>query len=274
MVADDGRDTPWLVRERAIREAQAATAAHVALQRQRDAEHQRELARQAAARAAAERERIDDATRGWAERRREQVVQAATRRVPQAPWGKSASAGAGGAAGRTASTSAAELAAELAAEDMAAKDTAAAEMAAEPAAEDRAAEDTAAAEPKLDWKEKDEKAVLREMRERDEQQIAHQAEEKAAENEAIQAALTVSAERRAVKAGAQEEGNAEEARQNRAIVAAEQRGQVWASQAGAHHGAHTSPTPLHALHALHGALQRPKEPGPTWIGIAYSDHWA
>ncbi|KOO31182.1 hypothetical protein Ctob_006991 [Chrysochromulina tobinii] len=82
------------------------------------------------------------------------------------------------------------------------------------------------------------------MRERDEQQIAHQAEEKAAENEAIQAALTVSAERRAVKAGAQEEGNAEEARQNRAIVAAEQRG------------------------------QRPKEPGPTWIGIAYSDHWA
>jgi hypothetical protein len=112
------------------------------------------------------------------------------------------------------------------------------------------------------------------MRERDEQQIAHQAEEKAAENEAIQAALTVSAERRAVKAAAQEEGNAEEARQNRAIVAAEQRGQVWASQAGAHHGAHTSPTPLHALHALHGASQRPKEPGPTWIGIAYSDHWA
>jgi hypothetical protein len=239
-----------LVRERAIREAYAATAAHVALQRQRDAEHQRELARQAAARAAAERERIDDATRGWAERRREQVVQAATRRVPQAPWGKSASAGAGGAAGRTASTSAAELAAELAAEDMTAKDTAAAEMAAEPAAEDRAAKDTAAAEPKLDSKEKDEKAVLKDMRERDEQHIAHKAEEKAA---------------------AQEEGNAEEARQNRAIVAAEQRGQVWASQAGAHHGAHTSPTPLHALH---GALQRPKEPGPTWIGIAYSDHWA
>ena len=252
MEADGGCDTPWLVRERAIREAHAATAAHVALQQQRDAEHQRELARLAAARAAAERERIDDATRGWAERRREQVVQAATRRVPQAPWGKSASAGAGGAAGRTASTSAAELAAEL-------------------AAEDRAAKDTAAAEPKLDWKEKDEKAVLREMRERDEQHIAHQAEEKAAENEAIQAALTVSAERRAVKAAAQEEGNAEEARQNRAIVAAEQRGQVWASQAGAHHGAHTSPTPLHALH---GALQRPKEPGPTWIGIAYCDHWA
>jgi hypothetical protein len=163
MAADDGRDTPWLVRERAIREAYAATAAHVALQQQRDAEHQRELARQAAARAAAERERIDDATRGWAERRREQVVQAATRRVPQAPWGKAASAGAGGAAGRTASTSAAELAAELAAEDMTAKDTAAAEMAAEPAAEDRAAKDTAAAEPKLDSKEKDEKAVLREM---------------------------------------------------------------------------------------------------------------
>ena len=169
MEADGGCDTPWLVRERAIREAHAATAAHVALQQQRDAEHQRELARLAAARAAAERERIDDATRGWAERRREQVVQAATRRVPQAPWGKSASAGAGGAAGRTASTSAAELAAEL-------------------AAEDRAAKDTAAAEPKLDWKEKDEKAVLREMRERDEQHIAHQAEEKVAENEAIQAA--------------------------------------------------------------------------------------
>jgi hypothetical protein len=247
MEADRGRDTPWLVRERAIREAQAATAAHVALQQQRDTEHQRELARQAAAHAAAERERIDDATRGWAERRREQVVQAATRRVPQAPWGESASARAGGAEGRTASTSAAELAAELAAED---RDTAAAEPKLD--------------EPKLDWKEKDEKAVLREMRERDEQRIAHQAEEKAAEREAIQAALTVSAERRAAKAAAQEEGNAEEARQNRAIVAAEQRGQVRASQACAH----TSPTPLH------GTLHWPKKPGPTWIGIAYSDHWA
>ena len=124
-------------------------------------------------------------------------------------------------------------AAAAVAEEAAAVEAAAAEAAAAAAAEKAAAE-KAAAEEKINWKEKDEKAVLEEMRERDEQRIARRAEAKAAENEAVQAALTAAAERRAAKAAAQAEAKAEEARRIRAIVAAKQGGQLWASQAGAH----------------------------------------
>ena len=129
-------------------------------------------------------------------------------------------------------------AAEPAAAEVAAAEPAAAEVAAaEPAAAKVASEDTVAAmldaEPKINWKEKDEKAVLEEMREREETRIARQAQAKAAENEAIQAALTAAAERRAAKAAAQVEAKAEEARRIRAIVAAKQGGQVWANGTGA-----------------------------------------
>jgi hypothetical protein len=133
-------------------------------------------------------------------------------------------------------------AAEPAAAEVAVVEVVAAEpAAAEPVAAKAAAEDTVAAildaDPKINWKEKDEKAVLEEMREREETRIARQAQAKAAENEAIQAALTAAAERRAAKAAAQAEAKAEEARRIRAIVAAKQRGQVWANGAGAGTGA-------------------------------------
>eukprot|EP00900_Chrysochromulina_parva_P025012 jgi/Chrpa1/7144/Chrysochromulina_OHIO_Genome00021539-RA len=119
-------------------------------------------------------------------------------------------------------------------EEQAAKVATEAAEAAEAASVEAAPAEKAAAEEKINWKEKDEKAVLEEMRERDEQRIARRAEAKAAENEAVQAALAAAAERRAAKAAAQAEAKAEEARRIRAIVAAKQGGQLWASQAGAH----------------------------------------
>lgn len=81
-----GSDSPWERREAAIREANAATTAHQALQKQREAEHLAWLASEAAHRAAAQRAHTEQAAGGWAERRREAMVRAAEERVPSAPW--------------------------------------------------------------------------------------------------------------------------------------------------------------------------------------------
>ncbi|KOO27305.1 hypothetical protein Ctob_002298 [Chrysochromulina tobinii] len=209
----------------------AAAAEHSAVQQAAAAEAaRRKMA--AAGRAKAGGRRVADA-RAAAEE--EQAAKVATEAAEAAEAASFEAARAAAVAAQRHQALAAEVA-EKAAAVAAANEEKALVEAAEKAIEievAKAAAEKAAAE-KVNWKEKDEKAVLEEMRERDEQRIARRAEAKAAENEAVQAALAAAAERRAAKAAAQAEAKAEEARRIRAIVAAKQGGQLWASQAGAH----------------------------------------